>query len=52
MTPDHRNENLRRKSFAAQALPAANFGEADLREADFTMEQVEDERAHDQPTEG
>ena len=37
MNPDHRNENLRRKSFAAQSLPAANFEGADLRGADFTM---------------
>jgi len=37
MTPDHRNENLRRRSFAAQSLPAANFEGADLRGADFTM---------------
>ena len=37
MTPDHRNENLRRKSFAAQSLQAASFEGADLRGADFTM---------------
>jgi len=37
MNPDHRNENLRRKSFAAQSFPAANFEGADLRGADFTM---------------
>ena len=37
MNPDHRNENLRRKSFEAQSLPAANFEGADLRGADFTM---------------
>ena len=37
MNPDHRNETLRRKSFAAQSLQAASFEGADLRGADFTM---------------
>ena len=37
MNTDHRNENLRRKSFETQSLPAANFEGADLRGADFTM---------------
>jgi len=37
MNPDHRNENLRGKSFAAQPLQAANFEGADLRGTDFTM---------------
>ena len=36
MTHDHRNEDLRRKSFATQSLQAANFDGADLRGADFT----------------
>ena len=37
MTTDHRNENLRRKSFATQSLQAVSFDGADLRGADFTM---------------
>jgi hypothetical protein len=37
MTTDHRNENLRRKSFAGRSLQAASFDGADLRGADFTM---------------
>ena len=36
MTHDHRNEDLRRQSFATQSLQAANFDGADLRGADFT----------------
>ncbi len=36
MTHDHRNEDLRRKSFATQSLQAASFDGADLRGADFT----------------
>ncbi len=36
MTHDHRNEDLRRKSFATQSLQAANFEGADLRGANFT----------------
>ena len=37
MNTDHRNENLRRKSFETQSLQAASFEGADLRGADFTM---------------
>ena len=37
MNTDHRNENLRRKSFETQSLQAASFDGADLRGADFTM---------------
>ena len=36
MTHNHRNADLRRKSFATQSLQAANFEGADLRGADFT----------------
>jgi hypothetical protein len=36
MNPDHRDENLRRSSFAAQPLQAANFEGADLRGTDFS----------------
>ena len=36
MSSDHRNEDLRRKSFAMQKLQAADFQGADLRGTDFT----------------
>ncbi len=36
MNTDHRNEDLRRKSFASQSLQSADFAGADLRGTDFT----------------